>query len=195
MIIGLNNNPVKATPKKGFTLLELLVVMVLIAILMAITVPSLGLFTSSRPILNLSAQFVALTDYARSQSISEGRSYRLNIDSEKGSFWLTAQVNGNFERLEKEIGREFLLAEGIEIELLDVSSPAEVVMVPGLWLPGQLNLGNTSEANSNENIAFYPDGHIQPAAFRLTDKRGNALDIVCSSPSDRFRIISTEEDK
>lgn len=182
------------TKRSGFTLLELLMVMLLVAVVMAVTVPSLGLFTGSRPVLNTAAHLVAMTDYARSQSISEGRAYRLNVDFEKGSFQLNARSEGNFESLGKEFGREFLLPEGVDIKLLYSSAATDETAVPGLRLPGQTGLTDASGVNGSVTVAFYPDGRTEPAGFQLTDRRGNVVNVVCPSPSDRFRVEPAGEE-
>jgi len=180
--------------RRGFTLFELLIVMVLVAIAMGIAAPTLGLFTGSRHIKNSSACFLALADYGRSQAISEGRPYRLNIDTEKGIFWLTVQANGDFEMLGSEMGREFLLPEGVEIKMAGKLFDLREVEVPGLRLPGQHgSIGSPVEDGGIEHVTFYPDGHTQTGRFRMTDRRGNALDIVCLYPSGRFRIMEAEE--
>lgn len=184
----------KTDRKKGFTLLELLLVMLLFAATAAVIAPSLALFKASRAVLNLSAQFVALTDYARSQAISEGRVYCLNVDSGKGSFWLTAQENGNFERIGKEMGREFVLLEGMDIKLAAEPYIHADVLVSGLRLPGQMAVVDAVEGREEgiNTIKFSPDGHIQPAAFRMSDRRNNVVEIVCASPSGRFKIAAAE---
>ena len=192
LITGLTNK--KVNQKKGFTLLELLLVMIIIAIVMGITAPSLGLFSGSRHIINASANFVALTDYARSQSISEGRIYKLNIEKDKNVFWLTARSNGSFEKINKEIGRNFILPEGVEIESLEIMYNYQETEVPGLRMPGQWYVEDEPENQGEESIIFSPDGFIQPATLRMRDKKGNQLEIKCSSPSDRFYVVSMERD-
>lgn len=186
LITGQNNSSISRTA--GFTLLELLLVMLLIAIAMGIAAPCLGLFRSSRPILNTAATIVSLTDYARSQSISEGHLYKLNIDKQKGIFWLTSMEKGIFERLGKDIGRDFVLPEGVEIESVEVVYSYQETTVPGLRLTGQWYVSDKQENAEEESISFSPEGYIQPAVVHIRDKKGNQLDIICSSPLDHFHI-------
>src|SRR5579862_3048931 len=74
----------------GFTLIELIIVMVIIAIIAAVAAPSLGVFSKSRLTNNAASQILVMARYARAQSISEGRIYRLNFDTGGGQYWLTA---------------------------------------------------------------------------------------------------------
>lgn len=179
---------------RGFTLLELLMVMLLVAMVLAAAVPSLRLFAGARPVLNTAARLVAMTDYARSQAVSEGREYRLNVDFEKGSFRFTARNTGGFENLGKEFGREFLLPEGVEMKLLYSSAALEETEVPGLRLPGQTGLTDGSETEDNVTVTFFPDGRTEPAGFQFSDRRGNVVKVVCPAPSERFRVDETGED-
>jgi len=180
--------------KTGFTLLELILVMMIAAIVLFMAAPSLRMFANARPVANAAAQFVALTDYARSQAISEGRTYRLNLDPDKGLFWLTAQEGGVFQPLEREFGRVFSLPEGTKMDWLAPLAVSTGITVPGLRLPGQTDMPDASGTAARTSIAFYPDGHTETSSLRLTDRRGNTLSIVCFSPTERFRVITAKED-
>src|SRR3954451_5735592 len=81
---------------RGFTLLELILVMAIIAIVAAITVPSFRTFAIGRNSQNTASDIIGLTNYARTQAASEGRVYRLNFDTTNGAFWLTAKYGGAF---------------------------------------------------------------------------------------------------
>ena len=183
----------RAVRKAGFTLLELILVMLIVAIVLSIAAPSLRMFANARPVANAAAQFVALTDYARSQAISEGRTYRLNLDPDKGLFWLTAQEGGAFQPLEREFGRVFSLPEGTKVDWLDPPAVSTGITVPGLRLSGQTdNTPDAAGTAARTSIAFYPDGHTETSNLRLTDRRGNTLSIVCFSPTDRFRVVAAK---
>ena len=86
--------------------------MVIICTVLAMAAPSLGGFFGSRQTADAAAQIVALTQLARSQAVAEGRIYRLNLDVEGGTYWLTVQQGGTFERLGSEFGRIFSLPQG-----------------------------------------------------------------------------------
>ena len=57
---------------RGFTLLELILVMVILSTVLAMAAPSLSGFFGSRQTHDTAAQILALTQLARSQAISEG---------------------------------------------------------------------------------------------------------------------------
>jgi type II secretory pathway pseudopilin PulG len=177
----------------AFTLLELIFVMVIICTVLAMAAPSLRSFASSRATADAAAQIVALTRYARTQAVAEGCIYRLNFDIEKGQYWLEAQELGAFANISSEFGRVFSLPEGTTASWVAPPPAPMVVAVPGLQLPGQ---GSVSEAQPSvrDFINFGPDGRTEAVRLRLTDRKQNALDIVCASATDSFLVTSASQE-
>ena len=140
--------------------------MVIMCTVLAMAAPSLRGFFASRQTTDAAARIVALTRLARSQAVSEGRVYRLNLDADAGTYWLTAQEGGAFTSLGSEFGRTFLLPEGTI-----VSRETDVDEAP------------------QEHIQFYPSGRTDAAAIRLVGRQGEVVDIVCQSPTELFRVI------
>ncbi len=155
----------------GFTLLELVLVMVIICTVLAMAAPSLRGFFASRQTADAAAQIVALTHLARSRAVAEGRLYRLNLDVEAGTYRLTVQEGGTFRNLGSEFGRLFSLPDGT---LASWEAPAEAV--------------------SRGYIQFYPSGRTEPATVRLTGRRGKIVEITCLSPMELFRVVIPGEE-
>ena len=156
----------------GFTLLELILVMVIISTLLAIASPSLQGFFASRRTDDAASNMLSLIKLARSLSISEGRIYRFNIDSEESSYRLTAAEKGIFTELNNEFGRDFMLPDdtSVELEKQDKNNAAE------------------------QYIEFYPEGKSEPGTITLTDRRGDVIKILSSSPFELYHIEVPEED-
>jgi prepilin-type N-terminal cleavage/methylation domain-containing protein len=70
---------------RAFTLVELVLVMVVIAVVAAMVMPSLSGTARGRRLGDTANQIVALARMARTQSVTEGKMYRLNIDPNGGS--------------------------------------------------------------------------------------------------------------
>jgi len=154
-------------PRAGFTLLELVLVMVIICTVLAMAAPSLRGFFASRQTSDAAAQIVALAQFARAQAAAEGRTYRLNMDTQSAKYWLTAQTGGAFTMLSSEFGRTFSLPEG----------------ATAVWqMP--------TPVGTSGWVSFYPDGRTEAADIRLTGRQGETLQIVCSSPAEQFHVVA-----
>ncbi|HVE27996.1 MAG TPA: prepilin-type N-terminal cleavage/methylation domain-containing protein, partial [Sporichthya sp.] len=78
----------RRTHPAGFTLLELILVMAIIAIIVAMASPMLRGFGEARRADNCAAEIVALSDWARTQAITRGAAFRLNLDPNSRTYWL-----------------------------------------------------------------------------------------------------------
>ena len=154
---------------EGFTLLELILVMVILSTVLAMAAPSLSGFFGSRQTHDTAAQILALTQLARSQAISEGIVYRLNFDTTERTYWLTAQQAGTFEELETGLGQIFTLPKDMVMELYDVD-----------------------EQDTETFLQFTPQGTVTAGTVRLIDRRGLALEIMCPTVTESFSIIELE---
>lgn len=75
----------------GFTLIELVLVMALLATIMAVSAPSLSRSFHGRNLDNQAAQLLAATEYARSEAVSQGIPMNVWIDAGTQSFGVQAQ--------------------------------------------------------------------------------------------------------
>ena len=155
---------------KGFTLLELILVLVLISTALAMAAPSLRGFVAGRKTDEAAAQILSLTKFAQSQAIAQGCIYRLNIDAEEKTYWLTWQRAGTFSRLESEHGRRFRFPNEVTVKL-------------------ELPLGDSTTSH----IQFYPNGRTDEATVELMGQQGEVFRVTCPSATERFRIISLSE--
>jgi len=156
----------------GFTLLELIAVLVLISTVLAIAAPSLRGFVRGRQTADAAAQMLALTHYARSQAAAQGRTYRLNVDIDAGVYWLTAAEGGAFVELRTSYGRSFELPSGVAV-IVEADGDDELLSY----------------------VQFYPDGRCDAAVIQLEGQQGECYQIVNPSASERFEIVKPEEDE
>jgi type II secretion system protein H len=149
---------------RAFTLLELILVLVIISIALAMAAPSLRGWSRGGKLRDAGEQFLATARYARTQSAAEARIYRLNVDPQAGTYWLTADQDGQQVLLGNEFGRVFALPQGFGIAMTEGPRPLSYV-------------------------EFYPTGRTQPAAVRLTADDGFTFDLECPSPAEGFAIV------
>ena len=156
--------------KRGFTLLELILVMLILSTVLAMAAPSLRGFFGSRKTHDEAAQILALTQFARSLAISEGIIYRLNFDTRERTYWLTAQQSGTFEKLKTEFGQVFTFPNDIIAELEDVEKKDDEMF-----------------------LEFTPQGTVTAGTIRLIDRRGLVLEVTCPTITESFFIIECEK--
>jgi type II secretion system protein H len=155
----------------GFTLLELILVMVIISTILAMAAPSLRGFFSSRKTHDAAANILSLIRFARSQAITEGRTYRLNFDSGKGIYWLTSNEEGAFSGLKTEFGRDFQLPDDTTVEIKK----------------------EDDKKGEEKYIDFFPQGMAEIGTITLTDRSGDVIEIMSPSPAETYRIVEPEE--
>lgn len=153
----------------GFTLLELILVMLILSTVLAMAAPSLRGFFGSRQSQDAAAQILALTQFARSQAISEGVVYRLNFDTKDRVYWLTAWKSGSFQELQTEFGQVFTLPRDMIMELEDAE-----------------------KEDGKPFVEFTPQGTVTAATIRLIDRGGRALEVTCPTVTESFSIVESE---
>jgi general secretion pathway protein H len=75
--------------RRGFTLLELAVVLVIMALALAVTAPAIASWRSPRPLDAALASFVAALHLARERAVSTGTQAVFVTDPVTARFWLT----------------------------------------------------------------------------------------------------------
>jgi type II secretion system protein H len=166
---GVEATATAARVKAGFTLLELIIVMVIVATLLAAAAPSLRGFYSGRRTANVASQLVAITQFAQQAAVNEGRVYRLNLDPDERTWWLTMQEGSEFvEPLHHTIADIYELPDDID----------------AIWVDAQ------GHALQQEFTTFYPTGKMQPATIRVIGRMEELIDVTCGSMTESFRAVA-----
>jgi prepilin-type N-terminal cleavage/methylation domain-containing protein len=187
---GRRNNP-----RRGFTLLELILVMVLLAVVAGIAAPSLRGFLHGRAEVNAASQMLALGQYARTQAIGAGQLYRLNVDALSGTYWLTIRRGQLDQDLSNEFGRRFTLPDGMKAEW-------EATTVTGTSIYGTATPTSGMNANAASTTSiplvngavpnyfdFYPDGRVQAGTLKLTARTGQVFELGCKSETEPLVLL------
>jgi type II secretion system protein H len=166
----------------GFTLLELVLVMVIMCTALALVAPSLRGWSHGAELRDAADQFVAITRLARSQAAANSSTYRMVIDSQAGTYKLMQQNGQDFIELGTSWGRAYQLPEGVHIELAKNLAGAPT---------GNTFANNAAPAPPN-TIDFYATGRTEQVQVRMSSDHGGQFVITCPSPAEGFVINSTE---
>lgn len=145
----------------GFTLIELILVMVILAVVVSVAAPSLSRFFRTRELESETMRFLALTRYGQSRAVSEGIPMMLWVDAETGEYGL--QADTTFVAIDNR-ALTYQLEESVAVE-------AEL---PMLSVPqNSWSLANQL-VDQLPTIRFTPDGYIaetSPERFLFTQTR------------------------
>ena len=134
----------------GFTLVELILVMAVLAIVMALSVPSLSRSLRERSLEQEAARFLALTEFGRSEAVSQGVPMVIWVDTKSQRFGLAPKTDYG----SAEVRKEYTLHSDVHFELTERGG-------------GQ---------NNDEVMEFAPEGTPEVSSIeslRLVDRFGS----------------------
>jgi type II secretion system protein H len=166
----------------GFTLLELVLVLLLLSLIASIVVPPMRNFGRGRKLGDAARDVVAATNYARSQAIAEGTAYRLYFDLNNRQFWLAARTTDSFQPPRTDWGQRFTLADGLKMEV-------DIQALQTAQTPVALQQQQQKQSQSDLYVEFRPTGRIDTGTIRLSDEDGYVKEIVSESPTELYHII------
>jgi len=147
----------------GFTLVELVLVAVVIAIMVGMVAPSFRGFVSGRRSADTADQLVTLTRWAHAQAISEGTIYRLNIDPQAHTYWVSTQDGAGEHIIQTSSGRIFDLPENVQLQT------------------------DIAKENGRILIRFYPNGRTTSGSLHLADGQ-ETIDVSCPSAAESYAV-------
>jgi prepilin-type N-terminal cleavage/methylation domain-containing protein len=160
--------------RQAFTLIELLLVMTLLTVVFALSMPSLSRFFRGRALDVEARRLLSLARHGQSRAASEGIPMELWVNEKAGAYGLEADAT-YLQNDDK--AREFSLGRDLTIEV--PQSPVTL-----LSQTEQERKRRTAAASAHSNLPklrFLPDGApdiANPRYLRLFDHEGAALDIA-----------------
>lgn len=116
---------------RGFTLIELIVVMAVLSVTIALSAPSLSRFFTGRMIEEEARRLLALTRYTRSEAISSAVPMRLWIDAGSGRYGMSPQLGFESEDV---VPIEYEMPDDLGFEL-DITRLSEFGTLDILYQP------------------------------------------------------------
>ncbi|MFI4859634.1 MAG: prepilin-type N-terminal cleavage/methylation domain-containing protein [Phycisphaerales bacterium JB063] len=154
----------------GFTLIELILVLIIIGALLAVVAPSLRGLRSSTRLSDTAEQLLSMIHLASNRAATEGRPYRLVIDETEHLCWIEAQTAGGFERPQSSYGKKIELNPQLVIETDSALGSLDLMTL-------QVN----------------PDGTGEQLQLFVRDQADEALVIYAPSLAEPYRIGKEED--
>jgi type II secretion system protein H len=147
----------------GFTLLEIMVVVVILAIIVGVAMPSMSKFNESNRLKTAARELASLMRYARTEAIFNERVTEVFLDIENREYWVdlrseTAEDDSD----DSDRGRKRRKAKPKKTSMED-KRPLEKKIIFGDILAYDENIIKDSLIA----IDFFPDGHASPTFFTL----------------------------
>jgi prepilin-type N-terminal cleavage/methylation domain-containing protein len=183
--------------RRGFTLIELILVMALLTIVISLTAPRLSRFFHGRTLDSEARRLLALTRSGQSRAVSEGLPMDLWVDAEQGSFGLEAEPS--YETSDPK-ALDFTLDGGLRLEVVHKTVVARATPMNNLN-PGQqastASVPRVLLVHANlPTIRFLPDGSIgesSPQVLHLTSSDGGSLWLAQSRDGSNYEIRNTDK--
>jgi type II secretion system protein H len=166
--------PVPPSSRNAFTLIELILVLVVIAIALGTVAPSLSGSTRTQKLRDTAEQFVTLTRLARLRAMTTATPHRVVIDTANRRCVLAMQVGLQFTQVpgDGDVDREFDFPDNVTMQ---------IVAAPG-------------GAAARDFVDFLPTGRSQPAVVRVLAMDDNEyVDAACATPTESFRVLKPGE--
>jgi prepilin-type N-terminal cleavage/methylation domain-containing protein len=143
---------------RGFTLIELMLVMTMLLTVIAVAMPSLSNFFRGRTLDSETRRFLSLTRYGQSRAVSEGIPMVLWMDTKEGTYGLE-QEQGYIDGGDPK-AVSFKLNEDLSFELANVPAQSGQFRQAGSRDPFA-QIGQSLQSRRNvPMIRFQPDGFI-----------------------------------
>jgi prepilin-type N-terminal cleavage/methylation domain-containing protein len=181
--------------RRGFTLIELILVMALLTVVISLTAPKLSRFFHGRTLDSEARRLLALTRSGQSRAVSEGIPMDLWVDAEQGTFGLEAEPS--YETSDPK-AVDFTLDGGLQIEVVNktVVAPAN----PVSRSRQAISTASVQRVNlvhaSLPTIRFLPDGSVgeaSPQMLHLTSPDSGSLWLAQARDGLTYEIRSTDK--
>jgi prepilin-type N-terminal cleavage/methylation domain-containing protein len=191
--------------RRGFTLLELMAVIAMLAIVAAIVFPRLDPFLPKRRLKSAARLLSGTITMAYGESIADNKIYRLYMDPSTDMYWITEVT-----KIEDEdessgvtgltIGTGFELLERIDdSEIVDEALPSEPMLAPR-ELPQGIHFSSVTIRTDTASfgtdvkfIEFTPLGTASPAVIDLINDEDEVFSIVYDGVTGMPKLIPRGE--
>jgi len=159
--------------KDGFTLIEVLLVMLIVGLITAVAVPSMREMFSDVGIESAARDIATTLRYAHERAILDGKRYRMRLDLDADTYWLEAQ-----EKRGKAADRLVAVEDNLiqkKVMPTDVGIERVAATVK-------------RRRKGEEYIEFHPDGTSESGSIYISEKRGRSFLVTVEKLNSRVSV-------
>ena len=175
----------RAAWRRGFTLIELILILALLVVITSIAVPAMARFIRGRALDTEARRLVALMHLAQSRAVSEGAPMVLWINVPTGGYGVCAEASGQTS------GRKVRQTAGQNGDPKAVELAVDSTLTLAVLNTGT---GGQTLFNGLPAIRFQADGTVDetsPQTLKLTDSDGFARSLVETRLRTGYEISAT----
>lgn len=166
--------------QKGFTLIEVIIVVIIVTVLFAVSLPSLRTVNDNNKLRSSLREMMTLMKYARSEAVFTGRTTEVFLDTEKHQFWLDLRKpdeKGRYDsdKKKKQIERKRNLEQNVMFEAVNA-------------------LDKNIVKNKIIAVDFHPDGSASPALITLKNRRDTRYTIEVIKSTGQVEMVKADLD-
>jgi type II secretion system protein H len=186
-----NRRNAGAPTSKGFTLIELMVVLVLIGILSAMILPEMKGTFGDALLRSSGRELVNVFSLAYSQAVSRNELHRVRIETRTGRYITERRMGGEgkqtqFQPLKDVAGSSGKLDNRIIVEIHKQNEVSTESTMPE---PGSAPAAELEGQGQENAIVFYPDGTADAVEVQLRDQAGFGLRLRINPITARVEIL------
>lgn len=168
MISRTGSDPYRQSSQVGFTLLELLMVLLILSFVVGLSVPLFSRTFNHMQLEVFSYNVARLLDYAGKRAVASRSRTRVHFDTEGRQYWLlqaqAASKESSFQRVSDKLGRTYRIPDAVSVN-------------PSL-----------------QDVTFHPDGSADPFELLILERGETRYRLVTDVWTGRISLIKTDGD-
>jgi type II secretion system protein H len=172
--------------KSGFTLIELMVVVVLIGVVTAVILPEMRGTYEDALLRSTGRKIMSVSSLAASRAVATSREQRLKFDVQNGRYELKSVSRGgnkSGDDQKPDLNEQGDLDKRIAIQ---IRGPTES--------EPKTDQIEEDRKTAGDSIAFYADGTAESKDVLLRDRQGFTLALKMNPTTARFRIVQVRQE-